>query len=421
MGSDYKFTTNRGSNAFGSNDTYSPNSIKTSTSFQQWQQPPSVGVVPDLPQGPLGSGRAGGAASDGSYERSLIESLCEPGGLKPVPNEQKLAEFLNTAPTLSAELIGSCLLDSMNSDSWQSRTKALMVTLQLIQAINCGSHEGFWHHHVEDVRALLQDNKAGVRTQASKLMKALTGENSASLTAEEGSVRNTASPMPGSTSRAANNESLLDILDGPSQAPPPVPSVMASGLDSADSLFAGMSIGGQTASIPPAPVPLPTATTINTVSNGFEFLMDAPVAVPTAAPMMMTAAPMSSSNSTFGGDLFGDMSLNPSLSSGSVPTTVNTMSPPPMSGNNNSNAFDFMDDLTVTSPSGNQTSSTTGGFSFMGGDNNATVPAMSSSSAISSSFVEPQKKDTSNSFLDVSRSLFLLVLICLHVHSSHCS
>ena len=79
----YGFTTNRGNNAYGVDTMrYNP----TDTPLQRG------GMVPDLPSTSYGS--AGEAQSDGSYERQLIEDLCEPGGMKAVPPEDKLHSLL---------------------------------------------------------------------------------------------------------------------------------------------------------------------------------------------------------------------------------------------------------------------------------------------------------------------------------------
>lgn len=67
-----RFNTNRGGNSYGGDAKgYAPS-----------EQPSHRGgMVPDFPTS--GSfGNAGGAVSDGSYERQLVEDLCEPGGEK---------------------------------------------------------------------------------------------------------------------------------------------------------------------------------------------------------------------------------------------------------------------------------------------------------------------------------------------------
>jgi len=61
-----------------------------------------------------GLGRAGAAASDGLYEQSVIAALCEPGGTRAVPPEDKLSSFSLTAATLSPSIVGSSLLEHLN-------------------------------------------------------------------------------------------------------------------------------------------------------------------------------------------------------------------------------------------------------------------------------------------------------------------
>jgi hypothetical protein len=160
-GNDYQFRSNRNHN-FAPPNNQLPNSKNTwgpsgngNVNFQQPQQHQQEFVnpnpiVPEIPK-TAGMGRAGAATSDGTYERGLIESLCEPGGMKAVPQEDKLVSFLQTAPTLSAELVGNALLDCMNSDAWQSRVKALIVLCRLMNTSSCEEHAVWWADNGEKV------------------------------------------------------------------------------------------------------------------------------------------------------------------------------------------------------------------------------------------------------------------------------
>ena len=51
-------------------------------------------IIPELPSLGAGLGRVGGGEASGEYERTMIEALCEPVGLKVVPPEDKLQSFL---------------------------------------------------------------------------------------------------------------------------------------------------------------------------------------------------------------------------------------------------------------------------------------------------------------------------------------
>jgi hypothetical protein len=127
---------------------------------------------------PLGTtfGRGGTAASDGEYERVLVASLCEPGGLKATPAEDTLKAFLLTAGKLSPELIGASLTEQLNSDHWQSRNKALVVIAGFSSTSGgCEDHIAWWRRRdsVEAVESMLLDSKASVRTQAARTARAL--------------------------------------------------------------------------------------------------------------------------------------------------------------------------------------------------------------------------------------------------------
>eukprot|EP01038_Epipyxis_sp_PR26KG_P006051 gene6051-8332_t len=113
------------------------------------------------------------AASDGQYEKTMIESLCEPGGLKSVPPEDKLDQFIIAAATLSEETVGSCLLELLNNDAWQTRTKALIVISKLVSNKTLVNHGKWWSIRRDEVNSLQSDSKAGVRTQALKTFRTI--------------------------------------------------------------------------------------------------------------------------------------------------------------------------------------------------------------------------------------------------------
>lgn len=190
MEEDYSnsYISNRGNNAVGSNDSYNgtfnnptKNAIASNASMGSSIYGPKPvpmtsttgNVVPNFPTSSVGTGRVGAAASDGLYERSLIQGLCEPSGLKPVPPEDKLKSFLLTVNTLSPDVVGSCLIDVLNSDSWQSRVKGLIVIAKTVKASN--SHMQWWKSNAVEELSMLStsDSKVAVRTQAVKTLSSM--------------------------------------------------------------------------------------------------------------------------------------------------------------------------------------------------------------------------------------------------------
>ena len=94
---EFQFASNRGVHAIHSSSTtlYQPtikSPISSSSSHSQSSHDRSS--------------RVGDATTNSVYERSIIENLCVPGGLRPVPPENELQDFLNVAPTLSADIVG---------------------------------------------------------------------------------------------------------------------------------------------------------------------------------------------------------------------------------------------------------------------------------------------------------------------------
>lgn len=294
------YSSNRGDNAHGRgiNNSYSPSSATpssaaglagaksgpygssasgSSTTEEPTLEPGSGGIVPDMPSRP-GYGRAGSAAADGSYEAGVVASLCEPGGMKAVPPQDKLNKFLTSAPTLSPEIVGSCLLGQLNEDTWQTRVKALMVISSLAMASGCEQHRIWWsdEERIEEITTICQsDSKASVRTQASKTLRAIGAPGvahpspSAHAAPRQATlIKHDAPPM-----------SLLDDYDEPtvavahsctaafepnvgpssiSQGPPVPPMALPSDINDGGGLFDGMDMG-----VSSAPASVLPATSIS--------------------------------------------------------------------------------------------------------------------------------------------------------------
>jgi hypothetical protein len=221
--SDYSYATNRGANAYGMNDPgYNPRPMNAfgSNSAGNWQN--GGFAAGSTASGGFSStttgtyvGRAGAAVTDGTYEKSIIDSLCEPGGLKPVPPEDKLQQFLATAPTLSADIVGNCLADNLQSDQWQTRTKALLVIAALMKTASCQTHVDWWLENAEEVRVLLQDSKANVRTQTVKTLKAIGVEVSAPTSQLSAGIDSSPKPFSNQGITIGAGGSLLEDFDEP--------------------------------------------------------------------------------------------------------------------------------------------------------------------------------------------------------------
>jgi hypothetical protein len=326
---DFGYVTNRGPNAFGQSNSYTPSSQTFSkpqsgfnaNSTNVWGNAASQSsvvasmepgaampgsIVPDIPRHSSGVGRAGGAQSDGSYERSMIEGLCESGGLKVVPPEDKLDAFLIAAQTLSPDLVGPCLIDELNSESWQSRTKALIVVAALAKAKGCFAHSAWWVGQSDTIRAMGSDVKTSVRTQALKCMRAL--KIPSSITA----------PGAGNSGLVANvdnsDEALL-IDDGPSEIisanslRQPLQNDMFAGMntnvgvskDDCDGLFSGLSVSSGSPEVPSRPpqfaeysVPNSAPVPVAPPAGVFDFLSDVGTTVEPQQPPPPVPVPQSS-------------------------------------------------------------------------------------------------------------------------------
>jgi hypothetical protein len=109
---EFQFASNRGVHAIHSNSSthYQPtipspisSSTLTTTLSQQYHHHHHQSTALSSSDR---SSRVGDATSNSVFERSTIENLCVPGGLRPVPPENELQDFLTVAPTLSADIVG---------------------------------------------------------------------------------------------------------------------------------------------------------------------------------------------------------------------------------------------------------------------------------------------------------------------------
>lgn len=214
----FTYASNRGANAIHSNaSAYAP------TTYQQGPPPQSYGdqggnMVPEMPANVSGFGRAGGGLDNGSYEKGMIDALCESGGLRPVPPEDKLQELLDSAPTLSVDIVGNCLLDVLNEESWQSRTKALIVIAKLVKLSDCPAYQQWWLDRADIVESLQTDPKAGVRTQAVKTFRAIDPSAPVNSPGVTPNARRTSSSrnfaVPATNNPAAGNFTGDNVSDG---------------------------------------------------------------------------------------------------------------------------------------------------------------------------------------------------------------
>ena len=158
----YNYASNRGANAYGGGTFQAP----SSSSSQDWgdrrrgnvgggwgntntPQPPPRQSAPSYKAYTTtqssSAGRAGGAATDGAYERHLVQDLCGAGGTRAAPPPDKLQAFIESAATLDADAVGPALLEELDdAKPWQSRAKACAVVEALCRADGCEHHLGYF-------------------------------------------------------------------------------------------------------------------------------------------------------------------------------------------------------------------------------------------------------------------------------------
>ena len=287
------------------------------------QATPSI-TVNTMPAG-VGAGVSGGAGtgvSDGSYEKQLVMELCPPGGMKPEPPPDKLAQFSRSVASLNPDYVCPVLLDCIEEGQpWIIRAKALCVMEACIKfgqkpgAPN-NAYADFLHACNGEFAPLANHNRAAVRDPAKRVLGllgvAVPVAGGAVMSPVAGAPPAAAPPAP----PPAPVANLLDF-DTPAPAPaaPPPPAAAASG---GGSLFGGLSMAAAPAPAAAAPVaaaPAPTPASDNLLDlmapapaaaapapapSSFGF-MNTTAAVPAAEPAPAPAAPA---------DMFGNLSIN---------------------------------------------------------------------------------------------------------------
>lgn len=190
---DYSRTTNAGSGAVGGSWGSSSGGVSSVV------RPSSASMGP--PQSSMvSSGGAKTAVSDGTYEKNIVKDLCPPGGLKPVPPPDKLANFARVCPTLNADVICPALFDSLEEGQpWIMRAKALCAMEAAIangtKLHGTNPYRDFFHACVEEISPLVSHARSAIHEPAKRVLSLLGHNASASAPATAPPVA-AAAPVP---------------------------------------------------------------------------------------------------------------------------------------------------------------------------------------------------------------------------------
>ncbi|KAL3805715.1 hypothetical protein HJC23_005959 [Cyclotella cryptica] len=300
-------------------------------------------VTTNLPAGP--------AASNGTYEKNLIEELCPPGGMKAEPPPDKLQEFARALPSLNPDCVCPALLDALEQGNpWIMRAKALCVIETVLKVMaqveGSNAYADFFHACAEEIAPLTNHARAAVKAPAKRVMTLLgLGEGVVGSVVANGGVSQSAAAPAVPVAEAPN---LLDFDEpaAPAVAPPvappppplhvPPPSAISSG---GDSLFSGLNTkaAAPTSEAPVQMAPAPSSSAQDgDLLGGLDDITTPPEAVP---PTISTPAAPSN-------DLFGDLSVK-SSENGVSETPQQPASAPPSAP---SSAFGFMNTTAPPAP-----------------------------------------------------------------------
>ena len=278
-------------------------------------QGPSV-VSPHL------TGNGGTAASDGSYEKQLIMDLCPPGGMKPEPPSDKLAQFTRSVSGLNSDLVCPVLLDCLEEGQpWIIRAKALWVMVACIQhgkkpGAATNAYADFFRECHGEIAPLANHNRSAIRDPAKRVLNLLgvatpvPGVAAAPLASPPGATP----PAPAPVAPVPN---LLDFDEpaAPVPAAPPPPAAAPPAPAGGDSLFGGLNVAAAPSQPPPLAPPAPAANLLDGLSTPVDaapapaasnslfgdMTVKAPAPAATAVPPPAAAAPAAPATSVFDG------------------------------------------------------------------------------------------------------------------------
>jgi len=226
--------------------------------------------------------------------------LCPPGGMKPEPPPDKLAQFARVVSSLNPDLVCPVLLDCLEEGQpWIIRAKALWAMETCIQhgqkpGAPSNAYADFLHACNGEFAPLANHSRAAIRDPAKRVLNLLgvatPVEGAAMPPVQSASAPPAAAPPAPPPAPVAN---LLDFDDGPAApapapaAPPPPPEQSPPPASAGGgSLFGGLNMASAPATAAPvAAAPAPAADT-----NLLDLMGGAPAP---AAPAATPAAPAS--------------------------------------------------------------------------------------------------------------------------------
>ena len=158
-------------------------------------------------------GKAGLASKDGQYERTLVNNMCNSGGLRAVPSTNDVNEFITRCKSLNADVIGPLLVAKIDEEDWKVNIKALVVMEAMAKNADCAPYADYFYENKEAIEDLLEDTEQkGVRTRCRKVLKALGVEGYEDAVVEETTrKRITITGVPKAQPKPKVEESLLDV------------------------------------------------------------------------------------------------------------------------------------------------------------------------------------------------------------------
>lgn len=325
------------------------------------------------------SGHPGEANTSGTFEKNLIMELCPPGGMKPEPPADKLANFSQSLPDLNSDLVCPALLDMLEEGQpWIIRAKVLCVMEKCIEvgeemAKTSGNnvYADFFHMCREEITPLAGHTRVAVREPAKRVCKLLGLDVPAEAVASSaGPNANVARPSPYTVQQPVDGGPNLLDFDEPSPVPAsaPVPTSLPPVPTEEPPAPPSQAPPPPPSSQPPTSLPATTSQSGGSLFGGMT-VKGAPTTVTVAADVKPVKPQTLVSPSSVDADLLGDVHDSNHTSN---PSSANDAKP---------ESSELLDDM-VAKPSSEMNvesqNTAASGFSFLNGGNESSMKAETS-------------------------------------------
>jgi len=106
-------------------------------------------------------------------EAQLVDSICQPGGVRATPAKEDIRRFIDTAGSLNGTKIGKLLQEKLEGNNWQECYRALCAIEAVIlegSSVSCGEIGVHFQSDLDIIRRCIKSMQKSVRDRAQRIL-----------------------------------------------------------------------------------------------------------------------------------------------------------------------------------------------------------------------------------------------------------